>query len=167
MRALLPRLPSVLAGTDRPATPGEALDFADLCRQPFQRHYAAAARLYEGAAGEARRYDAACSAALAGCGEGADAPADSAGRAALRARALAWLRADLAPLRKQAGSPGTAARRAAAVKLSQWLQNPDLAGVRPGRRIDLPAAERAEWDTLWADVEAALAEAHKPPTPPR
>jgi tetratricopeptide (TPR) repeat protein len=168
MQALLPRLPGVLAGTDRPATPREALDFADLCRQPFQRQYAAAVRLYEEAAGEARarQYDAACSAALAGCGEGADAPADSAGRAALRAKALAWLRAELDPLRKQAASPGAAARRATAAKLSQWLQSPDLAGVRPGRRIDLPDAERAAWNSLWADVEAALAEARKPPTPP-
>jgi hypothetical protein len=29
--------------------------------------------------------------------------------------------------------------------------------------FNLPAAERDEWDRLWADVKAALAEARKPP----
>jgi hypothetical protein len=32
--------------------------------------------------------------------------------------------------------------------------------------MDLPAAERDEWDRLWADVKATLAEAKKP-APPR
>jgi hypothetical protein len=30
----------------------------------------------------------------------------------------------------------------------------------------LPAAERAEWEKLWADVKATLAEARKPAPPP-
>jgi hypothetical protein len=41
------------------------------------------------------RYNAACSAALAGCGQGADADKpDDQERARLRQQALAWLRAD-------------------------------------------------------------------------
>jgi len=39
--------------------------------------------------------------------------------------------------------------------------------VRPGLpRIGMPASERAEWDRLWDDVRATLAEARKPPPPP-
>jgi hypothetical protein len=30
----------------------------------------------------------------------------------------------------------------------------------------LPSAERAEWEKLWADVKATLAEARKPVAPP-
>ena len=79
---------------------------------------------------------------------------------------LGWLRADLVLRRKEAA--GGAADRAAAVRaLAHWLQDPDFAAVRPGlMRIGLPAAERAEWDSLWADVRSALAEAQKPAPPP-
>jgi hypothetical protein len=88
---------------------------------------------------------------LAGRGDGVDAPPDAGDRAALRAKALAWLRADLS------------ARRAAD-RLSGWLTDPDLAGVRPGlARIGLSAAERAAWDALWADVRATLAAVRQPP----
>ena len=55
----------------------------------------------------------------------------------------------------------------AADKLSNWLEDADLSGVRdPGPLAKLPDAERSEWETLWADVKATLADARKPPPPP-
>jgi hypothetical protein len=84
--------------------------------------------------------------------------------AALRAKALAWLRDDLAARRKQAASLDAAERKQAADKLSWWQNDPELEALRPGpARAELPSAERDEWDRLWADVKAALAEAQKPP----
>jgi hypothetical protein len=177
MRALLPRLPDVLAGKAKLQTPDEACAFARLCGQPFQKRYAASARLFDLAftadpkladdlkAGH--RYDAACYAALATGGEGADAPTAAADRTALRRKALGWLRADLALRQKQAASADVAERSAAAANLSHWLADTDLSGVRdPEPLAKLPAAERSEWEKLWADVKATLADAQKPPPPP-
>jgi hypothetical protein len=99
------------------------------------------------------RYWAACSAVLAGRGPGKEA-------AKLRRQALAWLRTDLtrnAPVLEG----GTAQDRAwlqEAMRL--WQTAPDLAGVRDaGALAGLPAAERAGWVKLWADVAATRARA--------
>ena len=82
------------------------------------------------------RYNAACCAALAAARGDADA-------AEWRARALKWLRADLAA-REKAGLVAT---------LEDWKRDPDLAAVRD--RLDaLPEGEREEWTKLWADVAA-------------
>ncbi len=178
MRALQPRLLDVLAGTAAPATPAEACAFADLCCQPFQRRYAAAVRLYEGAfaadptladdLASSDRYNAAASAAQAARGEGVDAPADPGDRAALRAKALGWLQADLSVRKKQATSASAVERKTVAEKLSWWLRDTDLSGLRPGvQRIGMPAEERAAWDALWADVKATIAEAYKPTPAPQ
>jgi tetratricopeptide (TPR) repeat protein len=184
MRKLLPRLPGVLAGTERPASPVEALSLAALCRQGVQRRYAAAVRLSEeaftadpGAGGglsimspdvvgffkNTNLYEAACSAALAGGGAGVDAPSDATGRSALRAKALAWLRADLGVRHAQAASAKPDDRGTAAEALGHWLTDTGLAGVRdPGSLAKLPAAERQKWEKLWQDVKATLADARKP-----
>jgi Flp pilus assembly protein TadD len=164
MRRLLPRLPAVLAGKEAAKTPAEACAFAHLCAQAFQQRYAAAVRLYEGAfTADAKladdlaawdRYNAACCAARAARGDGVDAPADPAGRAVLRGKALAWLRADLA-LRPP---PAT---------LDHWLVDTDLSGVRETKALEsLPAAEQKKWQQLWTEVRAALAQARKPLPPP-
>jgi tetratricopeptide (TPR) repeat protein/tRNA A-37 threonylcarbamoyl transferase component Bud32 len=177
MRSLLRRLPDILEGKASPHTPDEACEFAGLCAQPVRRRYAAAVRLYEGAftadpklaadLKTAHRYNAACFAARAAGGEGIDAPADVAARTALQQKALGWLRADLDLRRKQAASPDAAERGAAAARLAHWLADSDLSGVRdPAPLAQLPAAERAEWEKLWADVKATLADAQKPPPPP-
>jgi tetratricopeptide (TPR) repeat protein len=178
MAELRPRLDDVVAGRAEPADPAEALAFAALCYQPFRSQYAAATRLSARAfemdpkiaairgqlyTTNSNGYDAACDAALAGCGQGADAPADPPSRAALRRQALGWLRADLARRAEWATSARSADRDAAAGILSHWLSDGDLAGVRPGPgRIELPADERAAWDVLWADVRAAIDRARRP-----
>jgi tetratricopeptide (TPR) repeat protein len=116
---------------------------------------------------DTNRYAAACAAARAGFGEGADAPADEAARAALRGQALGWLRADLPRWQAAAGSRDGEARHAGRVELLWWLTDPALAGTWSGPRRDgLPAAERAGWDALWADVRAVVAASYKAPPPP-
>jgi hypothetical protein len=92
--------------------------------------------------GKNLRYDAACCAARAAAGTGADA-------AGWRARALEWLRADLAAREER---PDLAAT------LDHWKRDADLAAVRD--RLDaIPAREREQWTKLWADVDALLARA--------
>src|SRR5262249_51450615 len=142
MRQALPRLADVLAGRTEPKNPAEGCTFAYLCARPFQQRYAAAARLYAQAfaadpkladdLGAFHRYNAACSAARPARGDGNDAPSSAEERTALRTRALAWLRADLALHKKQPAATDPAQRRTAAAKLAYWLADPDLAEVRPG-----------------------------------
>ncbi len=162
------RLPALLRGDDRPANPGEGLAFAERCRA--RRHYAAAARLSADAfaaepqfAGDLRRfyrYNAACSAALAGCGKGEGVPPASEERARWRRQALAWLRADLAAQSGQlAGQPEEKAE--ALKQLRHWLADQDFVGVRDAAGLaQLPEAERKEWEAFWAEVKALL---DKPP----
>jgi eukaryotic-like serine/threonine-protein kinase len=164
------RLPALLRGTERPAGAVEQIELAQLCR--IKGLYAAAARLYgEGLAGDPKlaavvppgtRSTAAGCAARAARGAGADAPPGAAERAALRATALAWLRADLGVRDKQAAAPAAADRRAAAVALALWLQDPNLVGLRPGAlRIGMSEQERAHWDAFWSDVRTTLTEVRK------
>src|SRR5262249_47538772 len=104
------------------------------------------------------RYDAACYAALAAAGQGADVPKpDGKERARLRGQALGWLRADLVVWQKQADSGLADSRAAAQRPLRHWQQDPDLAGVRGKEALAaLPAEERAEWEKLWAEVADLL-----------
>ena len=139
----------------------------------------AAARLYERAfaadpaladafsrAG-GHRYNAACYAARAARGDGTDALADPAKRAALRAKSLAWLQADLAVWQKRAAAPSGSERKTAASAMTHWLGDSDPTGTRGGLiRLDIPPAERVEWDKFWTDVKATLTAARKPPPPP-
>jgi Flp pilus assembly protein TadD len=160
------RLPDVLAGKDRPKDAAERLGFAEICQQ-HARRYAASARFYAEAfdaepklAGEldSHRYNAACSAALAGCGKGEDtANLDVAERARLRRQALDWLRAELTAWRGRLDKEKGKARPAAAQALAHWRQDDDLAGVRGEPALAaLPEAERGPWRALWADVAALL-----------
>jgi serine/threonine-protein kinase len=164
--ALDSRLPALLRGTDRPADAVERIVLAQLCR--IKGLDAAAARFYsDGFAADpvfadavppGIHFNAAGCAARAARGDGTDAPAGAAERAALRAKALKWLRVDFAFHRKRTASRAAAERNAAAGTLDDWLRDPDLAALRPGwRRMGMPARERAEWDALWAEVEATLA----------
>src|SRR5262249_3925379 len=93
-----------LEGKTPVASVAERIELAGLCSLKGLHH--AAVRFYEDAfAAEPKladdldaghRYNAACAAALAGCGQGKDAGhLDDKERARLRRRALDWLRADL------------------------------------------------------------------------
>ncbi|OWK38407.1 hypothetical protein [Fimbriiglobus ruber] len=174
---LLGRLPAVVAGTARPATPAETLRFAELCGLPYQKRYLAAAQLSEKAFAAApklavdlvtaARYTAACSAARAASGDGVGAPSDPAARATWRAKALGWLRADLILGQKSAASSRIPDRQAAAAALTHWLGDADLSAVRPGlARMAMTPVERSDWDAVWADVRATIVAARQLPPPP-
>jgi tetratricopeptide (TPR) repeat protein len=159
------RLPAVLQGKDKPADAAEGLAFAQLCR--IKKRYAAAARLHADAfaddakladdLGAAHRYNAACAAALAAAGQGADAEKlDDGERARLRRQALKWLTADLeAYARLIKGSPHD--RVQAQTTLRRWQADGDLAGIRDALKlIRLPPEERERCRKLWAEVDALL-----------
>jgi tetratricopeptide (TPR) repeat protein len=173
------KLPGFLEGKATPASAAERIELALLC-QLYLKQYAAAARFYEeafadqpklaeklGAAGS--RYDAACAAALAGCGRGKDADKlDAKEKARLRGRALAWLRADLEAMGRLLDKGADPARLAAGVGnvLRHWQADPDLAGVRGAEALGkLPAAERQAWKKLWDDAADVLARAQAKTTP--
>jgi serine/threonine-protein kinase len=168
LAALAERLPALLRGEDRPADEAERLAFAELCY--YNQYHAASARLYDEAlrANPAlaphpsdHRYNAACVAALAGCGRGKDEPApDSASKAKLRQQALDWMKAEIIGWR-QALEPAPAASRGPIVRMIQHSKaDPDFSGVRDAADLaKLPEAERDDWQALWAEVDALLLQA--------
>ena len=102
------------------------------------------------------RYNAACAAALGGCGQGKDDPApDDATKAKLRDRARGWLQAELAAWSKLVESGQAEARPVIVQTLQHWKQDGDLAGVREEAALaELPGGEREQFRALWKDVEA-------------
>jgi eukaryotic-like serine/threonine-protein kinase len=162
------KLNAVLEGKAKPANDGERLALALFCQHPFRRLYIASTRLFtEAFANDARladdmsrqdRYNAACAAALAGCGQGKDADKlDDQERARLRAQAVAWLRADLGFWTKHAESKNPADRIKAREVLQHWQSDADLAGIRERDDVaKLPADEREACRQLWADVAELL-----------
>jgi tetratricopeptide (TPR) repeat protein len=169
----LQHLPDIVAGKAEPTTPAEGCAFAELCGRPFQKRYIDAVRLFEkafaadpGLAEDSRtfhRYNAACCAALAARGEGVGAPIEPRKRAALRAKALAWLKADLPFWKDKAGSKQKQDRQLAERQLAHWLEDDDLRETRPGaKREGWTEQELRAWDQLWSAVRQTLEEARKP-----
>ena len=166
--ALDERLPAIVRGQVKPADEEEGLRWALFCRNVRQYHFTATGlfaaaftarpALMENSSGNVR-FQAACSAAEAGCGVGADSVGTSdAERLRCRQRALEWLRADLDQLSKRMGQSG-ATRTAARNLVSAWKTAPSLAPVRQAERIaKLPEAEQAGWTKLWREVDRLLAE---------
>jgi hypothetical protein len=139
------RLPAFLKGEAKPADAAERLALASMC-QNHRKLYAAAATWYTEAfaaqpnlaedLNAQHRYNAACTAALAGCGRGNDASKLSEPeRARLRTKALAWLRADLAALRRALES-----KPANGPAVSRRLQHWYLEAVRQRATPQRPAA---------------------------
>jgi tetratricopeptide (TPR) repeat protein len=163
---ILPDLPAFLEGKYEPRDNDERLALLGVCQYKDLR--AAMAGLYAAIfAGDPKlaedsqaghRYRAACCAAVAGCGGGADGAALSdPERARWRQQARQWLRLDLAERAKdlQAADPQHRARLLKA--LNHWRDDPDLAGLRdPGALDQLPQDERQECRALWSDLEAQL-----------
>jgi tetratricopeptide (TPR) repeat protein/tRNA A-37 threonylcarbamoyl transferase component Bud32 len=111
----------------------------------------------------AHRYNAACFAALAAAGKGADADGlDDQERVRLRKQALDWLHADLALHVKQLEGANPNVRAAVERTMQHWQKDADLAGVRDREALaKLPEAERKEWDAHWAEVQDLIARAGK------
>jgi serine/threonine-protein kinase len=169
--ALDRQLPEIVAGKLQPANADERQLFARLCH--CKRHYEAAARLREAAldatpgpadaVGSDSLYNAACSAALAGCGVGADTTQlDDSQRTHRRRQALDWLRTGLDSWRKVLDRGKRQARATVERTLQRWQADPDLAGVRDQAGLArLPDVEREAWERIWADVEALRKQARE------
>jgi Flp pilus assembly protein TadD len=174
MQDLARKLPAVLRG-ELKIEPAERADLASFCTQPWKRLYATAAGLFAEAfrarpelAEDLRashRYNAACAAALAGCGQGNDEPPlDDQGRARWRRQALDWLRAELAACAKQLQTAKPEDRVWVEQRLRDAQRDNDLAGVRDAAGLTkLPAQEQQKWRSFWAEVEDHLKKAPKKP----
>jgi tetratricopeptide (TPR) repeat protein len=166
------KLPALLEGTEKPASAAERLELRELCH--VKKLYAAAARFSRDAfvaepklaedMAAGTRYNAACAAALAGCGQGKDAAAlDDAERARWRLQALQWLRLELAWCGKALKGGKAQSRALVRSKMQYWRNDDDLAGVRGKDALaHIPAEERKEWERLWAEVDALIRRASKP-----
>jgi serine/threonine protein kinase len=165
------RLPGLLKGEAQPANAEEysALAFLNQtrtdCLASAARCYAKAFAAQPAMADDlscADRYNAACTAVLAGCGQGRDAVISDSERTAFRHQALKWLRADLAAwVIRLAQEP----RQWYDVKqmMEYWLADSEFDGVRDVNALaKLPEAERQEWQRLWEDVETLRQRAAEP-----
>src|SRR5262249_43230107 len=151
---------------DKPTSAQEQMEFARLCM--FKKLTAASAHFFADAykmspeladdpdAGQ--RYNAACEAALAGCGQGEDASKlDDAERERLRTEARRWLNSELD---RWAVAPNNNAktRDAARDALTHWRDDPDLAGLRePDSLAKLSEPERNECVAFWLRLDNVLA----------
>jgi serine/threonine-protein kinase len=170
--ALDTRLPGILRGTEKPASATEQLDLAQLCL--FKKHYATAARFARDAFTaepkraqavlDGARYNAACAAALAGCGQGKDTRSlDDKERALWRRQALDWLRQDLTWWSEALDSADAPTNARARQQLRHWKADGDLAGVRAQDALArLPDDERKQWQRFWSDVDALLRRGSQP-----
>jgi tetratricopeptide (TPR) repeat protein len=161
------RLTAILADDDQPKDSAEQLALADLCQQ-YKKRYADAARFYADAfAAKPKltpaqqaffRYNAACAAALAAAGRGADASnLDAKEKTRLRQQARERLRGALKSQTERLENVDAKTRAALRKDLEHWQQDADLASVRDEKALaQLPEAERAAWQQFWADVEKLL-----------
>jgi tetratricopeptide (TPR) repeat protein len=161
-------LPAILAGKERPAQASTLRALAEWCLK-YKRLPATAAGFYEAAFAAqpalaedleaADRFDAACAAAQAGGGAGADAGQLGGDRRAhLRRQALAWLTADFDAWAERHRTGKSSERTAAAAAVRSWQRHDHLAGVRDEPALArLPDGERRAWQALWTRVAALAA----------
>ena len=160
------KLPAIVSGKAKPSNAAEMLAFAQLCYK--KKLHGASVRFWSEAFQSQpklaedmqvqNRYNAACAAAMAGCGQGKDdPPLDDTAKARWRKQAIDWLKADLAAWTKIVESGPPQARQAVSQTLQHWKVDTDLAGIRdPAALAKLPADEQAACRALWAQVEALL-----------
>jgi len=173
MRAALEvRLPKFLTGEIAPKDNAERVELAQMCAVKKLRRAAAGLCAAAFAAdpgladdlGSGLRYNAACSAASAAAGVGADsADLDDPERARLRKQALDWLGADLVLHAKRLETGRPADRGAVHEALTAWQGDPDLAGIRDAAALaKLPDDDRGAFTRLWAGVESMVERSKAP-----
>ncbi len=166
MVSLAAKLPAILKGDVQPADPAQRIAIASMCYDK-QLNATAVRFLTEAFQADSKladdmeagnRYNAACSAALAGVGKSKDEPPPSeAAKAKLRQQALIWLTDDLASWIKQLASGSSQSKASANQMLQHWKIDPDLAGIRDDEALNrLPEKEREALRSLWAEVETTL-----------
>lgn len=169
------KLPDIIEGKTAPADSEERIQLAGICI-PKQLHRAAARFYAEAFAAEPKlannlnipnRYNAACAAALAGCGQGKDAAElESKEYARLRRQALDWLRTDLGAWVQLLDKEPDRFRPILAQQMRRWLVDTDFTGVHgPQAFAELPQPERELWQKLWDDVASLLARAQAETAP--
>jgi serine/threonine-protein kinase len=165
------KLPAFLRGEARFADAAERATLARICHDHKRLHRAAAGLYADAFAAEpalaedlqaGHRTKAACAAALAGCGQGEDAPPDGPERVRWRRQALEWLRAELTGYARRLEGGKPVDRAWVQQQLRDWQKNPALAGVRGPVLARLPESERDGWRRLWDDVAALLGRVSAP-----
>jgi serine/threonine-protein kinase len=163
---IFPSTAAFLEGRHQPQDNVERLALLGVCR--FKNLNCALARLYADALAAdpkladdpyvSHRYNAACTAALAGCGVGEDAgKLSDSERARWRKRARQWLADELASVDERMSGASAADRARLRNTLMHWQANADLAGLREPSALDkLPADERKECLALWDEVATVL-----------
>ena len=158
-----------MSGEQKLHDAAERLDYANLCYT--KRLFAAAAGFSEQALAESpelaeapigvHRYNAACSAALAGCNQGEDRDSlDEAARQRWLRQALDWLRAELAQCANAVSTSQPDSRPPLLDRLRHWQRNRDLAGVRDEESLaKLSDAEQQSWREFWSEVETLIEKA--------
>ena len=161
------KLVAIMKGDQKPKNAEEQLAIADLSAR-YKKNYVSAIRFFRNAFAEdpklaidinkGHRYNAACSAALAGTGQGKDnAKPDEKERAWLRQQALDWLRADLAAWSIMLDTDQPMIRETILQQLNHWKEDIDLAGIRDQDSLaKLPEAEQEALRKFWADVDQLL-----------
>jgi serine/threonine-protein kinase len=164
---LAPRLEAVLRGDDKPKSPAEILEFANLALD--RARFAGSVGLYAQALKAdpelarnpyvPNRYNAACAAAVASSCPSKDAPklAEPA-QADLRGQCRRWLEEDLQAWSKKLNGGVLADREQTHRSLERWKVDHDLAGIRDSRALArLSETEQKSWQALWEEYERLLA----------
>jgi serine/threonine-protein kinase len=163
------RLPDLLRGESRPADARESAEFAQLCF--YKQQSAASTRLWSEAfaarpgladePGSENRYQAACAAALAGCGRSKDEhAADSTARKRWRQQAIESLSAELTAVSRLLDNGSLRERAGIPKRLGRWQVDPALAGIRDQEEIaSLDEDERRVIRNLWSMVDSLLQQA--------
>lgn len=166
LQSLEKKCGAFLAGERQPRTASECLELAELYGYKGRyltsaRHYTDAFQKQPNVATDTRigyHYRAARVALWAAADFGKDASKlDDKERSQWRARALQWLRADLAIITREIKKDTRPlAQKTSRAALSYWLNDSDLVTIRhPEYMKHLSPQERRAWQQFWADVKAA------------
>jgi serine/threonine-protein kinase len=167
---VFPDTTAFLEGNHQPRDNIERLALLGVCR--FKNLNRASAQLYADAFAADptlvddprlnHRYKAACAAALAGSGVGANAEKlDEAEKLRWRKQACEWLAGELEAAGKRMQGATVESRYQLIGILKRWQTNTDLAGLRePSALAAMSPAERQECSKLWRELENLVSRAH-------